>query len=534
MLHGVLPRFALGHGSMVIPPPRNLVDSDGPPWSQASRGPAMLSQMQALSQQLCYAPPTSGANITVSQACFWFSAGCAIGCKQCDGATRGPIPNVPCANPPKPGQLCAKKEPVCDDGLKAPRLPKEARTVNTDVEDGAVNDWYQYSPWRAPGTAGYADPCGVAGGGLRTPGGAYDIEYKETKHVKPGDVGSSLSRRETGTVWRAGDVVEVSWTLNANHGGGYYYRLCKLPSDGNPVTEACFQQTPLRFVGNSRFRWNGNRSSEEEIESVFVSEGTHPPGSQWAMNPVPRNDTGWTGASFAPKCKETCTGCTLGFAASCATCRCTGVWGGVGGKNDPANSIEIVDNIALPWMLPAGDYVVGWRWDAEEANQVWGNCADITVVQHPDYTAAEAAAATKESTAHGARTAFGEAIPCPLPPAQCLHRASGAKANAKARGEAPPAFQHLGECFKTRNSYRYTSRESFSHNVDSRSTPSHLRPAHVPLNATLAYVRKLMQQAVEVEHSTIPLYLSALWSLNSSTSDVATLIHGVGALQSEP
>ena len=473
----LLPRVALGHGSMVIPPPRNLVDSDGPPWNQVSR--ATLHPYQALSEQLCYTP-TASANISASQACFWFSAGCAIGCKACDGVTRGPIPNVPCANPPTPGQLCAKKEPVCDDGLKAPLLPKEARTVNTDVEDGAVNDWYQYSPWRAPGSAGYADPCGVAGGmaGRQSPESGYDIEYKQTKHAKPGDMGSQLSRKETGTVWRAGDVVEVSWTINANHGGGYYYRLCKLPSDGKPLTESCFQETPLRFVGNSRFRWNGDRSSEEEIESVFVSEGTHPPGSQWAMNPVPRNDTDQTGASFAPKCNETCAGCTGTTPAACKTCRCTGSWGNGG----PANTLEIVDNVALPWMLPAGDYVVGWRWDAEEANQVWGNCADITVVAHPDYDAEAAKEAT--ATAPGARTAFGEAIPCPFPPAQCLQGAS----DVRARGEAPPAFQHI---------------------------------AHVPLNATLAYARKLMQQAVEVEHSTIPLYLSALWSLNSSTSAVA-------------
>ena len=77
------------------------------------------------------------------------------------------------------------------------------------------------------------------------------------------------------------------------------------------------------------------------------------------MNPIPRNDTAQTGASFRPKCNETCTGCSGGAGGACATCRCTGEWG-------PAN-LEIVDRVALPWMLPAGDYVLGWRWDVTSA-----------------------------------------------------------------------------------------------------------------------------------------------------------------------
>ena len=28
--------------------------------------------------------------------------------------------------------------------------------------------------------------------------------------------------------WKAGATVEVSWAIEANHGGGYQYRLCKV------------------------------------------------------------------------------------------------------------------------------------------------------------------------------------------------------------------------------------------------------------------------------------------------------------------
>ena len=42
----------------------------------------------------------------------------------------------------------------------------------------------------------------------------------------------------------------------------------------------------------------------------------------------------------------------------------------------PCNKQQVV----VPADIPAGDYVVGWRWDCEMTSQVWSNCADITVV----------------------------------------------------------------------------------------------------------------------------------------------------------
>jgi predicted carbohydrate-binding protein with CBM5 and CBM33 domain len=35
--------------------------------------------------------------------------------------------------------------------------------------------------------------------------------------------------------------------------------------------------------------------------------------------------------------------------------------------------------VILPKTLPAGDYVLGWRWDCEETAQIWANCADVTI-----------------------------------------------------------------------------------------------------------------------------------------------------------
>ena len=55
-------------------------------------------------------------------------------------------------------------------------------------------------------------------------------------------------------------------------------------------------------------------------------------------------------------------------------CRCSE--GGETGLGD----LEIVDRVMVPASLPAGEYVVGFRWDCEESNQIWASCADVAVV----------------------------------------------------------------------------------------------------------------------------------------------------------
>ena len=45
----------------------------------------------------------------------------------------------------------------------------------------------------------------------------------------------------------------------------------------------------------------------------------------------------------------------------------------------PDNALwVIVDRVRAP--AAKGDYVLRWRWDAEQTSQVWSSCADITVV----------------------------------------------------------------------------------------------------------------------------------------------------------
>ena len=84
--------------------------------------------------------------------CVGFSNGCAIGCKACDGSSRGPIPWGQFKSDPfwdRKFNLCpigaansTQKSGTPTHTICDPKL----RTVNTAVECGAADDWYQYSP----------------------------------------------------------------------------------------------------------------------------------------------------------------------------------------------------------------------------------------------------------------------------------------------------------------------------------------------------------------------------------------------------
>lgn len=351
LIYLILPTMVLSHGAVNNPTPRNAVDNDLAPWNgKVPTNPPSVESKTGWCPVANKKGEISGIN---GQSCFWFSNGCAIGCETCDGNSRGPIPN---SKDPK----WVRKFNVCNQtDTVATVCDPNKRTVNTAVECGADNDWYYYSPWRRPGNAPVFDSCGMAGG-HKPPDGGFGGIYVNTTHASLGDKGSEvLPPMNTNTIWKTGSVVEVAWTIEANHGGGYIYRLAR--ADG-PLTEDEFNKNPLPFVGHQMFRWNGTKTFN--FDGVYLSEGTTPKGSTWARNPVPRNDYAQTGQGFPPYCTE-----TDGYKCS----------GGTDGENtDP--TLEIVDHVLIPESLEPGKYVLGWRWDCEESNQIWQSCSDVTVV----------------------------------------------------------------------------------------------------------------------------------------------------------
>lgn len=245
------------------------------------------------------------------------------------------------------------------------------RTVNRNAVAGSAEDWTRFNPWRAPGAAPVYDPCGRASGGPHATGG--HGEFTNTTYAKIGDMGSTLPHFPSGAVWKAGSTVQTMWSLRANHGGGYQYRLCPLKSN---LTEACFQETPVPFAGDSSLML-GN-GTMLKLNSTFVSVGTLPVGSTWQMNPIPgyviEKDGGWM------YCKEPGPGCRW-FDPPCydpasehppvlSQGLCSGEW---------LTNVTFYDQLRIPEHLVPGDYVLGFRWDCESSAQIWQSCSDVVI-----------------------------------------------------------------------------------------------------------------------------------------------------------
>eukprot|EP01048_Picozoa_sp_COSAG05_P018782 COSAG05_NODE_2813_length_2611_cov_1.736863_2_plen_223_part_00 len=200
-LLSALPALVLGHGAVVYPPPRQAVDKDLLPWNgkvprtfpdvesktgwcpvpgSADGKPSGQNgqgrfELSCLLVQLLMVPrwyflfravlplPLLPLLLrlrllrTRESACFWFSNGCAVGCDACDGSSRGPIPGQGARNETTPPTGIGRNKVgpngvVCgvSNGVKPTMCDPNHRTVNIMAECGGPDDWYFYSPWRAP------------------------------------------------------------------------------------------------------------------------------------------------------------------------------------------------------------------------------------------------------------------------------------------------------------------------------------------------------------------------------------------------
>jgi len=288
-----------------------------------------------------------------NESCYWFSQGCLIGCPKC-------VVNTTLASDGCP--LDKRAEPT----IMSPSL--RTWDVNNDMtlmwpEMGKPHeDITKAHPWRYPGSAPVMDPCGVAGGSKSeniAAAGLVPAGYEA------GDLGSSLPENKRKKIIRAGTTFNVSWRLRVNHGGGYQYRLCG--PKGKLLTEECFQEVPLGFYGSTHTLIFKN-GTEAAIPATYVSTGTMPTGSMWARVPIPAcyhitgglGDQGCDKPQFEPPagCDKNC-------------------WGyqNFGTRTIP----DIQDTLVVPEDLPAGQYVLGWRWDNEQGSQVWGDCSDVII-----------------------------------------------------------------------------------------------------------------------------------------------------------
>lgn len=200
----------------------------------------------------------------------------------------------------------------------------------------------------------------------------------------------------TPEVWKRGTNVEVAWSIAANHGGGYSWRLC--PNNGGNVSEECFQNNQLKFAGDSSWIVYSD-GRKVEFPMTKVTEGTYPEGSEWARDPVPgcyvcdaytkcgtplppvpgKVKSDW---DIQVNCYAYCDGSSDSKASgSCVhPTQFPEPSPGISGFGKTIWPWGIMDKVVIPEDLEPGSYLLGWRWDCEESTQVWENCADIKIV----------------------------------------------------------------------------------------------------------------------------------------------------------
>merc|ERR1711939_855929 len=214
---------------------------------------------------------------------------------------------------------------------------------------------------------------------------------------------------------------EVAWSITANHGGGYSWRLC---NKSDNITEECFQKNTLRFAGEVSWLQYSDKIPNRlgylelprfEIPLVKVTEGTYPSGSEWARNPIPScyycdqsicggimpnmtdyfephvggpddhtiyggGEEWWQGE----QCAQDCSGFNM---MSCPPGMTQfkeplpGVSSYLGSFIFDTTAVKtygleglqysIVDKVLVPDDIPTGDYILSFRWDCEQSAQIW-------------------------------------------------------------------------------------------------------------------------------------------------------------------
>jgi hypothetical protein len=371
------PHTADAHASMIMPPPRNAIDATLPAWAHGKH-----PDTGVIEPYNCACTNGTEPNCKSGQACFWFSQGCTIGCAECDGE----------------GARIPKWDHCPLESIKPTVNDPKWRSMNQNATAGSLEDIFYFNPWRAPGRAPVFDACGMAGG---TKAEAFNAgAYNSTVFAKQGDLGSKvLKPRPTGTVWQRGTVVDARWQYTASHGGGYQYRLC--PAEA-PLTEACFQKTPLKFATPLRHTVRyANRSVD--IGATLVPDAVTGTGD-WMLNPIPSRQSDYVSCDkVMPRgehCDWKCPGCgapTYAADGACPT-KCAESYpqyfpsgfayvaadpdifpDPLPGFDSNYHEYAVEDHLVVPEDIPAGDYVLGWRWDCEQSSQVWSTCADITI-----------------------------------------------------------------------------------------------------------------------------------------------------------
>lgn len=265
---------------------------------------------------------------------------------------------------------------------------------------------FSKNPWAYPGSAKVNSPCGTFGGnpegcgelpaGEACYGGGFGygpdarVAYKKTTEQLYGSFpafnGFPINLEEILTTKvEAGGVLDANFVIQANHGGGYAYRLCPVPEDGDmtKLTEECFQDGHLDFASDySWIQWGANKEDSLKFKATRSNNGTYPESSTWTRNPIPAcgSPDGGVFTEGGNACENA--GGITQFEPVVPGIQGFGTYY-AGSFEEPVNSdsfsFSVGDALQIPRNLEPGKYVLSWRWDCEQTSQVWFTCSDLEV-----------------------------------------------------------------------------------------------------------------------------------------------------------
>merc|ERR1719379_48213 len=207
------------------------------------------------------------------ESVYWYQVGCMIGC-DCSGGGKEDYPTLESVN--------------CQTPANTSLTDPNVLTYNPNNLSVRGN-WNEYMPWRYPGSSRPIDSCGIASGFLpdakvQFPHQFADSAKNNRRLIEQGQKGTQLPEGPV-TEWNAGSVVELSFYLVVNHGGGYQYRVC--PKTASQMNEACFEANPLQFVDDNHLVTMDGQNEPIVIPATDVSTGVIPEGSSWRKIPLP-------------------------------------------------------------------------------------------------------------------------------------------------------------------------------------------------------------------------------------------------------
>mmetsp|Transcript_2160 Transcript_2160/g.6404 ORF Transcript_2160/g.6404 Transcript_2160/m.6404 type:complete len:590 (+) Transcript_2160:131-1900(+) len=205
-------------------------------------------------------------------------------------------------------------------------------------------------PFAEPGSApsvtmvmdGHSTPFGVCG--------TQKLGSNDYNVVEPGVWGEDVIVAQ----YKQGEVIDVSWCVNADHGGVYSWRFCDKPD----LVAKLWQTEPL------------SAEVQLEIEKCYQD-------GMMRCDSVEDND-----CSFEPRCKEGW-GCSSDEGAYF---HCLGSLGGPGSyecantQESCSSGVQVRHKLKIPDTFPVGKTVMTWRWDSDETVEVFAACADVEIL----------------------------------------------------------------------------------------------------------------------------------------------------------